>query len=259
VRTNCDAPPLPWVARINPGRCKHDEIILHFIHMYGGSWNRSGCGDGPMRCRRYLLHTRLLQPGHHRHQRHSSVSDTIGSTAANGASYFDAEGFTGNYTDSVSNVSGNISLLTSNGWGSDTNEITAVPGWIYDNVFYPGANAPGTSNGYFDVGGLFFYLGPTSPPPVYVANLWAGNIAGEPGSPNTYTIQEGQLGGSNDLGGATGIGMSNSVPLVFPPTAPAGAIVFPESSSLSALLLCALCMAGGFFFRARHPGLIRRS
>ena len=188
-----------------------------------------------------------------------AVSDTIGGTAANGASYFDVEGFTGTYTDSVSNVTGNISLLTTNGWGSDTNEITAVPGWIYDNVFYPGANAPGTSNGYFDGGGLFFYVGPTSPPSTYIANLWAGNIAGEPGSPNTYTIQEGQLGGSNDLGGATGIGMSNSVPLVFPPTGPAGAIVFPESSSLSALLLCALCMAGGFFFRARHPGLIRRS
>jgi hypothetical protein len=191
-----------------------------------------------------------------------AVSDIIGGAAvSNGATYFDVEGFTGTYTDSASNVTGNISLLIANGWGSDTNEITAVPGWIYDNVFYPGANAPGTSNGYFDVGGLFFYVGPTSPPPTYIANLWAGNIAGEPGSPNTYTIQEGLLGGSNDLGGATGIGMSNSVPLVSPPSPrdPAGAIVFPESSSLSALLLCALCMAGGFFFRARHSGLIRRS
>ena len=185
-----------------------------------------------------------------------AVSDTAGGTASNGAKYYDIEAFTGTYTDKVSPVTGSISLFTTYGYGSDTAQIGSVSGWIYDNVLYPDANAPGTNNGYFDVGGLFFNVTQASPPPYYVANLWAGNIAGEPGSPSTYTIQEGQLGGSNDLGGDTGIGMTNSVPLAFPstgvpPGSPAGAIAFPESSSLSALLLCALGLAAGVCLRAR--------
>jgi hypothetical protein len=197
------------------------------------------------------------------------VSDTAN---PDGISY-DILSFSGNYTG-PDGFNGVVSLYfldpgdptSSANWGSATSEILAVPGWEYDNVFYPGANAPGTSGpgnsgAYFDVGGLFFNVVTT--PPGGVANLWAGNIYGWPGSPGTYSVEQGMLGGSNDLGYATGIAVDGKV--LPPPTPPIGSgtpppipfsFSLPESNSAPMLGLSILCLAGVFIFRGRRSGLI---
>ena len=149
-------------------------------------------------------------------------------------------------------VSGSISLYP--GWGANSSQILSVSGWEFDNQFYPGANAPGTNGAVFDVGGLFMYVGSSTVSNPYIANLWAGNIDGEPGSPNSYTIEQGQLGVTNNLGYDTGIGLSNAA--ATPDDSNFNFTRVPESGSLSMLVLSIVALAGGFFFKARHSGLL---
>jgi hypothetical protein len=149
-------------------------------------------------------------------------------------------------------VSGSISLYP--GWGANSSQILSVSGWEFDNQFYPGANAPGTNGAVFDVGGLFMYVGSSTVSNPYIANLWAGNIDGEPGSPNSYTIEQGQLGVTNNLGYDTGIGLSNAA--ATPDDSNFNLTRVPESGSLSMLVLSIVALAGGFFFKARHSGLL---
>jgi len=177
---------------------------------------------------------------------------------------YDIVGMSGTYTDSASGLGislgapGTISLYP----GNSTNSawIGTVPGWVFDNEFYPGANAPGTDGALFDTGGVFFYVGPTNGSPAYVVNIWAGNIPGQPGSPNTYTIQEGVLGGTNDLNSVQGLAISGKVvppPVVDPssnnPIVPVAFV--PESGSLYMLILCAFGLAGAFLFKCRQSRL----
>lgn len=184
-----------------------------------------------------------------------TVAPTPAVDEGGGVTSYNIVGFSGNYTDSMSPVNGAISLFPGN--GSLSNMLT-IPGWEYDNEFYPGANAPGTTGGLFDVGGLMFYVG-TVDSSAYFVNIWAGNIYGEPGSPGTYTIYEGQLGGGTYTL-VTGEAISGEVvppPVVNPPSQNpvANLILVPESGALSMLILCALGLAGGFLLRLRQSGL----
>jgi len=185
---------------------------------------------------------------------------TISSTPVpegGGVSSYDILSVSGNYTD-TGVLSGlgivNVPISLYPAWGTNSSQILSVSGWEFDNQFYPGANAPGTNGAVFDVGGLFMYVGSSSVSNPYIANLWAGNIDGEPGSPNSYTIEQGQLGVTNNLGYDTGIGLSNAA--ATPDDSNFNLTRVPESGSLSMLVLSIVALAGGFFFKARHSGLL---
>jgi hypothetical protein len=185
------------------------------------------------------------------------VSDTENFLTYNGNTidYYDIVSFNGNYSGpGIPFATDNVSLFTANGWGSYTNENFSVSGWEYDNVFYPEANAPGTNGAYFDVGGLFFTIDTTPPS---IGNVWAGDIAGEPGSPGTYTAGQ-QNGGSEAF--ATGIGINGTA--LDPPGSqkPGSAPIpfaLPEYGAASMLGLCILCLVGVLFFKVRKSSLLK--
>jgi len=193
---------------------------------------------------------------------------TISSTPVpegGGVSSYDILSVSGNYTD-TGVLSGlgivNVPISLYPAWGTNSSQILSVSGWEFDNQFYPSANAPGTNGAVFDVGGLFVNVGSTG----YIANLWAGNISGEPGSSNTYTIGQGIPGESSTNAFDTGIGISGSSSSGSDGPSSGGSggssggssfvITVPESGSLSMLVLSIVALAGGFFFKARHSGLL---
>jgi hypothetical protein len=183
------------------------------------------------------------------------VSDTANPaiTGYPGVVGYDIVSFSGNYSGpGIPFATDNVSLTS--GWGSYTNQNFSVSGWEYDNVFYPDANAPGTNGAYFDVGGLFFTIA-TAPPSI--GNVWAGDIAGEPGSPGTYTAGQ-QLGETGGESFDTGIGFYGE-PLAHPGTqldnSPPIPFALPEYGAAPMVGLCILCLAGTFLFKVRRSGL----
>jgi PEP-CTERM motif len=78
--------------------------------------------------------------------------------------------FKGNYLDTGDGVSGVVSLYP--GVGTSESFLTSGNGlWWYDNLLYPSGNAPGTSNGQFDIDGLLLYIG--GPSSGYEVNFYA--------------------------------------------------------------------------------------
>jgi hypothetical protein len=150
--------------------------------------------------------------------------------------------FTGAYSDSGDGVSGALSLYP--GTSTYENYLTSADGfWWYDNLYYPGANAPNTSGGQFDYYGLLFYVGPSNDPTEWEVNFWANTST-------TYQLEE-ALTGAGFLSSSTGIGITSPGNSNSPPSGgngPAGPEIsaVPEPGSLFLLgtgLLCLACFA----------------
>ena len=155
---------------------------------------------------------------------------------------------TGTYTDSTG-VSGGISLYP--GYGSAGAPAKSADGlWDYDNLYYPGANAPGTVGGEFDKSaGLLFYVGPVATPDEWEVNIWT-NANG-----TSYSILESSTGGTwlngatdiltqySNTDGSLGGGLNGHV---------------PEGSGLPMLALCGLGLACAFLFKTRQSGLFMK-
>jgi len=108
--------------------------------------------------------------------------------------------FTGTYSDTGDGVSGVASLYP--GVGTDESYLTSKDGlWLYDNLYYPGKNAPNTSGGQFDYYGLMLYVGPSSDPKEWEVNFWAN-------TDTTYQFEE-ALVGEGLLSSSTGIGIAD--------------------------------------------------
>jgi hypothetical protein len=137
--------------------------------------------------------------------------------------------FTGTYSDPVDGVSGAISLYPGN--GTYENYLVSANGsWDYDNLYYPKANAPGTSGGLFDYYGLLFNIGPSNNPDEWEVNFWANTNT-------TYILVESETEPGQDyLNQSTGIGISNPADPTGP-TDPTGPIISPTPEPGSLLLL----------------------
>ena len=106
--------------------------------------------------------------------------------------------FSGNYLDTGDGVSGVVSLYP--GVGTAESFLTSGNGlWWYDNLLYPSGNAPGTSNGQFDIDGLLLYIG--GPSSGYEVNFFAPNSS-------QYTMYE--SGPNGYLSDSIGAGSSNN-------------------------------------------------
>ncbi|MGD0735511.1 MAG: PEP-CTERM sorting domain-containing protein [Terracidiphilus sp.] len=129
---------------------------------------------------------------------------TLDGTFTTGAAYgpdggLEITSFTGTYTDTGDGVSGAVTLYP--GVATYENPATTSNGnWNYDNLFYPGDNAPGTSGGAFDLQGLMLYVGGS--------NQWEVNFY----APNetSYIMYEGNTAGGY-LSESTGNGNSNQI------------------------------------------------
>jgi hypothetical protein len=110
--------------------------------------------------------------------------------------------FTGTYADPQDGVSGEISLYP--GYGTYESYLVSADGsWNYDNLYYPGANAPNTTGGQFDLQGLLWYVGPSSNPDEWEVNFWAGTST-------TYELVESLTGSGQDyLNASNGIGITD--------------------------------------------------
>jgi hypothetical protein len=132
--------------------------------------------------------------------------------------------FTGTYSDSGDGVSGELSLYP--GYSTYESYLTSEDGfWWYDNLYYPGANAPNTSGSQFDYYGLLFYVGPSNDPTEWEVNFWANTST-------TYQLEE-ALTGQGFLSSSTGIGITNTDN----PDALFGPSITPQAPEPGSLLL----------------------
>ena len=80
--------------------------------------------------------------------------------------------FTGTYSDPEDGVVGAVSLYP--GHSTYESHLTSADGsWWFDNLYYPGLNAPNTVGGQFDYYGLLIYVGPSGDPTKWEVNFWA--------------------------------------------------------------------------------------
>jgi hypothetical protein len=158
----------------------------------------------------------------------------------------DITSFTGTYSDPVDGVSGAISLY--NGNGTYENYLVSANGsWDYDNLYYPDANAPGTTGGLFDYYGLLFNIGPSGDPDEWEVNFWANTST-------TYILVESETEPGQDyLNQSTGIGISSPDN----PPNPTGPIISktPEPGSLLLLGTGLLGLAVVLYRKAKPSGL----
>lgn len=106
--------------------------------------------------------------------------------------------FSGTYSDTGDGVSGVVSLYP--GVGTAESYLTSGNGlWWYDNLLYPSGNAPGTSNGQFDVDGLLLYIG--GPSSGYEVNFYA---------PNSSQYMMNESGPDGYLSYSLGVGSTNN-------------------------------------------------
>ena len=162
-------------------------------------------------------------------------------TPLGGDGGYEITDITGTYSDTVDGVSGAISMVP--GWGTNGAYLTSTDGsWNYDNLYYPAANAPNTTNGEFDLQGLLFYVGPVGDPHEWEVNFWA--VSG-----TTYQLEESITGqGQHYLGGTTNIGITPANTQ----HESGGGIdsIVPEGGGLPMLGLCGLLLGGAFLFKA---------
>ena len=173
------------------------------------------------------------------------ISSTTPSTVDVAYGGYDILSVTGIFSN-PGGPSGELSLYPGN---------SAYPGvyssdslWQYDNEFYPSANAPGTTGGVVDYGGLLMYIGDPTVANPYVVNLWAY-------SPTQYGLQWGQIGITNDLGGNGTLG--GTISGYVPPSPQSGGgdvLITSESNSLWMLLLAVFALAGAFVFKGKQSG-----
>jgi hypothetical protein len=154
----------------------------------------------------------------------SGVFTTSGAPDADGG--VDITAFTGTYSDPEDGVSGAISLYPGN--STYENHLTSAnDSWLYDNLYYPDKNAPGTTGGQFDYYGLLFNIGPSSDPNEWEVNFWANTST-------TYVLVESQDEPSQDyLNESAGIGITDPSNPEGPSDPPGPTITaLPEPSSL---------------------------
>lgn len=173
----------------------------------------------------------------------NGVFTTSGAPNADGG--INITSFTGTYSDPENGVSGAISLYPGN--GTYENHLTSANNsWWYDNLYYPGANAPGTIGGLFDYYGLLLNIGPSSNPDEWEVNFWANTST-------TYVLVESQNEPSQDyLNTSTGIGISSSGN----PSDPSGPIISqtPEPGSLLLMGTGLLSLAVMLYWKAKPTG-----
>jgi hypothetical protein len=159
---------------------------------------------------------------------------TIGGAPSPSGNYATAGGL--NWDDAtfslVPNPGGGLQLLGSAGYfpylgGTYTFE--------YDDLFFPKATAPGT---YLDVYGLLF----ANAAGTEFINIWSNGA----GTHDSFWAVDGNKLIQQDSGNGSSTGD-------FAPT------YVPEYSGLSMLILSALTLAGGFFFKAGQLGSFRHS
>jgi len=154
----------------------------------------------------------------------NGVFTTAGTPDSDGG--VDITSFTGSYSDPENGVSGAISLYP----GNSTYEnylVSSNGSWDYDNLYYPHANAPGTSGGLFDYYGLLFNIGPSNNPDEWEVNFWANTST-------SYILVESETEPGQDyLNQSTGIGISSPDN----PPDPTGPIISPTPEPGSLLLL----------------------
>lgn len=111
-------------------------------------------------------------------------------------------GFTGNYSDSGDGVSGAVGLYP--GFATYESYLVSSDGsWNFDNLYYPGLNAPNTTGGQFDLQGLLLYVGQPGDPTQWEVNFWANTAT-------TYQLEESITGSGQDyLSASTGIGITD--------------------------------------------------
>lgn len=152
-------------------------------------------------------------------------------------------GITGTYTDSNGNYSGTITGLYPNPTYTPVIDSTYL--FLFDNLFYPGDNAPQTclwgscsTNGQLDLAGMLFYVNVNGGG---VAEVGIGSI-GTSGS--LYNL-------NSEINGVYQDGGNNGVDVNFAAT--------PEPSSLLLLGTALFGLAFVVFKKAKASGLVVQS
>jgi hypothetical protein len=171
-----------------------------------------------------------------------TVSDSVAAGTTDG---YDILSFTGDYSDTLTGLSGAMSMSNPGVYGSPSSPVTSSDGlWYFSNLLFPNSDAPiGTADVSDSPSGILFDVGSSEV-----------NIAGIQGR-SDYLIWE-----STDGAYSTGPGVIGSYGEVYDGSGSTLAITdVPEYNSLSMVVLCGFGLAGGFLFKAKQSGVLLSS